>query len=102
MKIIDAHTHTFNYKPNAKELIEKMDKASVWGCCIFSNYSDRTNPEIGTSFDKRLYEILSWTDGYKDRLFPVLWVHPHEKDVFLNVKKAVDSGVIAFKMILLM
>ena len=99
MKIIDAHTHTLNYKPTAKELIEKMDRAGVWGCCIFSNYPYRTNPEIGTSFDERLYEILSWTDGNKDRLFPVLWVHPFEKDIFSNVKKAVDSGVIAFKMI---
>jgi len=105
MKIFDMHIHALNTETNPKELIEKMDKAGVYGGCIFSNMpiedgsqkEDGTN--AGTTFEERLNEVLSWCEGYEDRLFPVLWIHPYEENILENVHTAISKGICAFKMI---
>lgn len=43
--------------------------------------------------------VLAWTKGYEDRLFPVLWMHPREKDIIHKIKDASERGIRAFKMI---
>jgi len=99
MKIYDMHIHSFNMKPDPDALIRSMEKAGVYGGCVFSNWPDKFNPEIGTSFDERLEEALEWCRGYEDRLFPVLWVHPYEDNIIENVRRAADMGIAAFKII---
>lgn len=99
MRIYDMHIHSFNMKPDPDALIAGMEKAGVYGGCVFSNWPDKFNPTVGTSFDERLNETLDWCRGYEDRLFPVLWVHPYEENIIENVRRAADAGIAAFKII---
>jgi len=43
--------------------------------------------------------VLGWTNGFEDRLFPVLRVHPDEENIIENIHTAADAGVCAFKII---
>jgi len=105
MKIFDMHIHAYNTKPNPKEMLNNMKKAGIWGGCVFSNKPalsgnrKRTHYADGTTFDERLAEVLEWTKGYEDRLFPVLWIHPDEENIIENIHKAVQLGIAGFKMI---
>lgn len=99
MKIFDCHIHAFNSEITPHKLIENMDKMGIYGGCIFSNWPYENNTEVGTSFDERLEEVLSWCKDYKDRLFPVMWIHPYEKDIIPNIHKAVKKGICGFKFI---
>ena len=99
MKIIDMHIHALNTKPNPEYLIQKLDASGIYGACVFSNWPKKANEKLGTSFNERLEEILSWTKGFEDRLFPVLWIHPYEDNIIDNIHKAADAGVVAFKII---
>ena len=99
MKIIDSHTHTTNSPIDAQNLLFNMDKAGTWGTCIFSGDPLYGNQKLGTTFEQRLEEVLAWTSAAPDRLFPVMWIHPDEEDIFSKIQKAVDLGIVAFKMI---
>ena len=93
------HIHALNTKPDPEYLIQKLDASGIYGACVFSNWPDRANEKLGTSFNERLNEVLDWTNGYEDRLFPVLWIHPYEENILENVKLAVQKGIPAFKII---
>lgn len=98
MELFDMHIHSFNDGTDPKILLRKMEEAGIYGGCVFSNRPDREHI-TGTSFDERLNEVLSITKGYEDRLFPVLWIHPFEDDIFKKLQIAADSGIAAFKII---
>ena len=93
MQIFDMHVHDFGGTPDPELLLDKMDKAGVYGGCVFSDW-----PQNG-SFETRLTHVLEWTKGHTDRLFPVMWVHPYEENVIENIHDAVKRGICAFKMI---
>ena len=97
-KIFDAHVHANNFVATPKELLSNLDKAGVYGCCVFSNMPKEDNSKLGTSFEERLNEVLNWQKGYEDRIFPVLWIHPYEENAIEKVKIAVDKGICAFKI----
>ena len=99
MKIFDMHIHAFNTKESPEKLLQEMKQAGIDGGCVFSNWPKRANAELGTDFDTRLNEVLSWTKGHEDRLFPVLWIHPYEENIIENIHIAVKAGIAAFKMI---
>ena len=99
MKIIDCHTHTANNPIDTKKLLANIEKAGTWGACIFSGDPVYAKKHLGTSFEQRLEEVIGWTKDAPDRLFPVMWVHPDEENIFSNIQKAVDNGIVAFKMI---
>lgn len=99
MKIFDVHVHANNTIATPKELLSNLDKAGVYGCCVFSNMPKEDNGKLGTSFEERLQEVLNWQKGYEDRIFPVLWIHPYEENAIEKVKIAVDNGIVAFKII---
>jgi len=80
-------------------LLEKMEKTGVYGGCIFSNRPKWSDQTRGTSFDERLKEVLDWTKGYEDRLFPIIWIHPYEENIIENIRKAVTHGICGFKII---
>lgn len=99
MKKFDIHIHAQATEAMPVKLIVDMDKAGIYGGCIFSNWPTLANEKLGTSFEERLEEVLAWTRGYKDRLFPVLWIHPYEDGIMEKIHQAADCGVMAFKII---
>ena len=99
MKIFDIHIHANNTKATPDLLLNSMEKTGIFGGCIFSNWPDRSDTIRGTSFDERLSEVLAWTKGYEDRLFPVIWIHPYEENIIENIRKAVENGICGFKII---
>jgi len=101
MKILDMHIHAAGTEPKPEALLAKMEAAGVQGGCIFSccPYEFQDVDYESISFEERIAELQGWTDGYRDRLFPVLWIHPYEKDIEKNIYKAIDQGVMAFKII---
>ena len=104
MKIFDMHIHAENTPPCPEKLLGNMAKAGVYGGCVFSTppfEQEFAEGFIGggLDFDARVHEVLSWCRGYEDRLFPILWVHPEEKDILSKVEIAARAGIAAFKMI---
>lgn len=99
MKRFDIHIHAYNTSIEPEKMLEDMEKAGIYGGCIFSNWPDRANNKLGTSFDVRLEEVLAWTKGFENRLFPVMWIHPYEENIIENIHIAVERGVAAFKII---
>lgn len=101
MKIFDMHIHARGKTPSPEKLISEMDKAGVYGGCVFSAPPEEQGiPDLGSaSFEERLLEIEGWCKGYEDRLFPVMWIHPREENITEKVRRAVKCGVAAFKMI---
>ncbi|MBO5407810.1 MAG: amidohydrolase family protein [Clostridia bacterium] len=99
MKVLDMHIHAWGTKPDPDNLIANMEKAGVWGGCVMSYRAKETDPVNGLEFDERVEEALAWCKGYEGRLFPVVWIHPCEKNLCENVKRAVEQGICGFKII---
>jgi predicted TIM-barrel fold metal-dependent hydrolase len=104
MKIFDMHIHCAKTEPNPAGLIKNWSKAGVYGGCVFSAppKEQQLAPGYlggGSTYEERLNELLGWTRGYEDRIFPVMWVHPYEENIFEEIRDAVKHGIVAFKMI---
>lgn len=99
MKCFDVHVHSEKTGPDPKALIEKLEEAGLYGCCVFSNEPREFNATTGSDFEERLDSVLACTKGYEDRLFPVLWIHPYEENVLEKVHIAAERGICAFKII---
>ena len=105
MQIFDGHIHGFNTKPEPERLLAQMAQVGVSGGCVFSNAPkipgdmEGTLFGDGTDFETRMQELRDWTQGYEDRLFPILWIHPDEEDVMEKLDIAAQAGVCGFKMI---
>ena len=99
MQIYDMHVHAQNTPPAPERLLARLAEAGVYGCSVISNRPYEMSADIGSDFETRLSEILSWTRGYEDRLIPILWVHPNEEDIGDKIRRASESGVAAFKVI---
>ncbi len=95
----DAHIHAMNGPVVPKDLLSKMEKADLFGGCVFSNCPPEYDPKTGTSYEARMEEIAAWTQSCGDRLFPVLWIHPYEDGIIEKVRDAAKRGVCAFKII---
>ena len=99
MKIYDMHIHSQNIVNSSSKLLDSMSEAGVYGGCVFSNPPLREDSVNGTSFEERVAEVLKWSSDSKGRIFPVLRIHPYEENIFENVKKAAEAGIVAFKFI---
>ena len=99
MKLIDMHVHAWGTKPEPDKLIENMEKAGIWGACVMSSQPAEANARIGLSFEERMDEVFGWQKGYEDRIFPIIWIHPKEKDLHEKIRVAVRKGICGFKMI---
>ena len=105
MKIYDMHIHTWGMNIDSKKLLNDMEKAGVYGGCIFSEPPLLDNPDIGEvfkrgkCFEERMNTLKKWTKGYEGRLFPVLWIHPDEENIMDKVHIAAKKGVCGFKII---
>lgn len=100
MRIFDAHNHSNIAREfNPEKFISDLKSVGISGSCVFS--SNMTREMYGNEiypFEKRLENVLAWTQGH-DNLFPVMWINPFEKNIKKNVRKAADSGILAFKFI---
>ena len=94
------HIHTIEGPVEQNSLLERMEKAGVYGGAIISQAPEESTEDSSTlPFKQRLENVLEWTKNQEGRLFPVLWIHPFEKDAIAKVKEAKKSGISAFKMI---
>lgn len=96
MRIFDGHTHLGLAEGDGK-ILEELDKAGVFGACVFSAPPLEFSKKMGKAFDIRLSEVLNFCDG--ERLFPILWIHPYEDNIFENITKAAHMGICGFKII---
>jgi hypothetical protein len=71
----------------------------IYGGCVFSTPPNENKDFCGKEFDERLEEVLSFTAPYKDRLFPVLWMHPYEENIMEKIDIAVEKGIVGFEII---
>ena len=85
MKIYDMHIHAGNGTPNPEALLENFDKAGVYGGAIISIEPKESYDAVRMDYEERLENILNWTKGYEDRLFPVLWIHPFEENIIEKI-----------------
>lgn len=100
MKIFDMHIHINHGEAKPQYLLEQMEKGGVWGGALISPCPEEATANLlKLPYKERLNNLLQWTRDYDGRLFPVLWVHPFEKDVCKIVKDAAAEGVKAFKII---
>lgn len=99
MKIYDMHIHLGLDKNGDGDILELMRKSGVYGGCIFSPPPKQFSADKGKSFDERLSEVLNFVSGKKDRLFPIMWIHPYEENIIENIDKAIEKGIDGFKII---
>ena len=98
MKIYDMHIH-LGYAEQTADMIERMTEAGVYGGCVFSTPPKEAKDICWKDFDDRLNEVLELSAPYKDRLFPILWIHPYEEDIMKKIDIAVEKGIDGFKII---
>lgn len=105
VKIIDAHIHAnmddTRSAFDARELLERMQSIGVSGGCVFSGapYANGLGDGQIQPAQKRLDTVLRCCEGYRDRLFPLLWVHPDEDGICQIVQQAAERGIMGFKII---
>ena len=99
MKVFDAHIHARQGKPVPEYLLSQMEKAGIYGGCVFSTRPVEYDPQKGLSFEERVNEVMEWSKGYEDRIFPILWIHPHEENIIEKINIAVERGICGFKII---
>ena len=100
MHIMDSYYYMCGKSPSPEVLLQNMACAGIWGGCIFSNPPKLAGTfEYGKDFEARLEELCCLTAGHKDRMFPILWIHPDEENISENLQKAVDAGVCGFLMV---
>ena len=99
MNRFDAHVHSEKKTFDPQFLINKLENAGLYGCCVFSNEPTEFSSNTGSDFDERLSTVLASTAGFEDRLFPVLWIHPYEENIIEKIHIAVQRGICAFKII---
>ncbi len=98
MNIIDSHTHLGFVKPE-KSIKEHIDNMEISGACVFSPPPIEYDSELGMDFDARLDRVISFTSEYKDILFPIIWIHPYEEDIFKKIDICAEKDIAGFKII---
>lgn len=100
MKIFDMHIHTGEGPVEQNYLLDRMAQSGVYGGGLISACPEEATGSLyKLPYPQRLKLLLDWTKGQEERIIPILWVHPDEKNVVDLVKDAAASGVKAFKMI---
>ena len=94
----DMHIHCGDQPIDPAKLLEQMDRCGIYGGVLFSHYPVGYKKN-GWNAKDRMEQVLNVCREYPERLFPVLWIHPHEPDVMAVVEEAVARGIMGFKMI---
>ena len=100
--IIDCHVHTHRGKPPAlRDCLAKMDAAGIGKIVLLSHHPqsfcnagwpDAVAPEAA------LRAAMAWA-AESDRIIPFFWIDPLEDSAFDQVDRAVDAGIVGFKVI---
>ena len=99
MKRYDMHIHINSDVIDRGYLLEKMEESGIWGGGLISLCPEEVEADLPKlPYRQRLENLLKWTQE-DDRLIPIMWVHPREKNACDVVADAAASGVRAFKMI---
>ena len=94
----DMHIHCWDKPVDPRKLLENLSKCGMDGGVVFS-YFPKEHRADGFDLESRLNQVLEVCREYPDRLFPVLWIHPHEPDALAAAEEAVKRGIMGFKMI---
>ena len=102
MKKFDVHIHSGmngEARFDAKDVLGKLEKAGFFGGAVFSASPGQVHGNSTLNGHERLDALLASVEGYRDRLLPLLWVHPDEDDLYPLIKEAAERGVVGFKVI---
>ena len=100
MQKYDMHLHKILPGTDPAGLIERLQKAGLYGSSVISLPPMQTPiTGQGLDYEERISDLLRFTQAYPDRLFPILWVHPDEDGIQSKVRDAVSRGVMGFKMV---
>ena len=103
MKIFDFHIHSCYEMDgmtfDARVLLENMEAQGIDSGSVISGAPKYWNEEEEHTPKERLDELLRCCEGYQDRLYPVLWVHPDEEGTDEIVEEAAERGIKGFKII---
>ena len=97
MQIYDMHIHTFPNGADCHDLIRRMEEAGVSGGTVFSGFTPFQGRPGWLPIQDRLDQILEFCAPYPDRLFPVLFVDPHEDGIIDMINEAAERGIRGFK-----
>ena len=98
MKRFDMHIHCGTKPVDPKKLMEQMDACGIYGGVLLSQYPKESKPD-GFDAETRMNQVLDICRNYPDRLFPFLWIHPHEPNALEVAEEAARRGIMGFKMI---
>lgn len=100
MKLFDAHLHINEFNASSKDLISDLEDCGIYGSNVFSLPPEGCKiMKCSANYEERITDLLNFTKDFPDRLFPILWVHPHEENILSKIDDAVSRGVMGFKMI---
>lgn len=101
--IVDTHIHIAeNQEPNPQMLLKGMDEQGIDKLVLFSKepaYYEKSFEKRKQINEQRLKNLMTWCDNSGGRLQPVYFVNPIEEDAIQQCKRAVEQGVIGFKII---
>lgn len=100
MRKYDMHIHTRpDVAPDPQALIAELDAAGIWGGALFSPAPGSRPFEGLPLIRQRAETALRWSAPYPDRLYPFLFIHPHEPDAIAGAREAAQMGIAGFKLI---
>ena len=94
----DMHIHCWDKPVDPEALLRQMDACGIYGGVVMSHYPKESKPD-GYDAQKRMDQVLDLCRDYPGRLFPFLWIHPHEPDALAVAEEAVKRGIMGFKML---
>ena len=98
MKYFDMHIHCHEAPVDPEKLLRQMDQCGIYGGVVFSHYPKESMAD-GFDAETRINQVLDICRDHSDRLFPVLWIHPHEENALAVAEEAAARGIMGFKMI---
>jgi len=100
MLYFDNHVHMNELAASGEDFIKRLDEGGLTGANVFS-----VPPKMyiftkeQADYEERIASVLAATEGYRDRLFPFLFVHPDEEDIIAKIEDAAGRGIVGYKMI---
>ena len=103
MKRIDVHIHSGfvdlqTGRFDGNQLLNSLGEAGFDAACVFSQQPSGMLGSSRSGLD-RLDDLMKSCEDFAGRLFPVMWVHPDQPDLYETIQAAAERGAYAFKCI---
>lgn len=97
--ILDCHIHMASSNGDRDEFLRRLQESGVDGGVVFSS-PPASFPYLGEILpaEERLENVMRWTEA-ADYLYPFFWIDPMEDSALKQVEKAVEAGILGFKVI---